>query len=386
MSAERAELEASEEASARDVRVLENHIAFLLDGSNPQVKWLSSEDTREKYKHEDLSGLKSPASTTSHLAANDVMKGHANYRSLAHSDTERQSECPPKTAWPKFVLKVDGRLERYAPGLKKKNRDQIIKHLCHLPTFFNNAINTRTIVSGFKTCAVWPFDAAAMLARCDMWTEFSQDHQALMVAAVPKISAEIALHGTSSDEIFFDALPFLKPDVAPKGKPKDDRAWGRRRSLFFLNESFAKWTAAEAAKTQAREAEKEAEKAQKLADKVAKREKKEREKLQKRQELAEKKRKKVWEKTVAKAKKLSRKQSFKAPEDDWTCYVCFASWEAWQKVGLTEAEDAGNAWLQGDSDACDHTFCPSCMTEDKVDEHARGCGKQRRDGLADAGE
>jgi hypothetical protein len=101
----------------------------LLDGANPQVKWLKADATRTRYAEASVSALKSPASTTSHLAANDVMKGHGNYRTRAHSTAERESSCPPEGEWPQWVKKIAVRLLRYAATMKSESRDLIIKHL-----------------------------------------------------------------------------------------------------------------------------------------------------------------------------------------------------------------------------------------------------------------
>ena len=82
-----------------------SRIVGLSDGANPQVVFLRAEKTKERYADACLSVVKSPASTTSHLAANDVMKGHAEYRKLVHSPEELNSECPPQEEWPTFVQK-----------------------------------------------------------------------------------------------------------------------------------------------------------------------------------------------------------------------------------------------------------------------------------------
>ena len=69
-----------------------------------------------------------------------------------------------------------------------ESHNKIIKHLCHLPEFYNRTINPRTIVSGFELCGMWPFDAEKMLARCDKWHEFDEEEQQLILGVIQKLA------------------------------------------------------------------------------------------------------------------------------------------------------------------------------------------------------
>ena len=137
-----------------------------------------------------------------HLAANDVMKGHAQYCNLVHSSEELNSECPPEEEWPTFVKKIASRLLRYATTMNAESHNLIVKHLCHLPTFFNQRCTRRIIVSGFNTAAIYPFNPSKMLARCDSWDDFNQEEQLKMITAIPQLSLLVE-QGTCTDDRMF---------------------------------------------------------------------------------------------------------------------------------------------------------------------------------------
>ena len=354
-----------------------SRIVGLCDGANPQVVFLRAEKTKERYADACLSVVKSPASTTSHLAANDVMKGHAEYRKLVHSPEELNSECPPQEEWPTFVHKISSRLLRYATTMNAESHNLIVKHLCHLPTFFSHKCNRRIIVSGFDTAAIYPLNPSKMLARCDSWDDFNQEEQLKMITAIPQLSLLVE-QGTCTDDRMFELLPFLRPSQPAQGMAKDDRTDSRRRSLLFLCDAYFKRRANDAKRTDAvKKAKEEAAKKKKEAKEEAAKKKKEakEEAAKKRKEAKEEAKeeaikKKERTKMIGEARELIHKGEWSPPENDWTCFVCFDSWGAWQEVGLTEKADAANAWLQGN---CDHTFCPNCAVETKVDEHSKAC-------------
>ena len=93
-----------------------------------------------------------------------------------------------------------------------------------------------------------------MLARCDTWDEWDEAQQDTMIAAIPKLSAELAttIDGKLTDAAILLELPFLAPPPTTKRtKPKDEGHPSRQRSLLFLDPCFARWSAAEAAKKEA---------------------------------------------------------------------------------------------------------------------------------------
>ena len=291
------------------------------------------------------------------------MKGHAQYRNLVHSSEELNSECPPEEEWPTFVKKIASRLLRYATTMNAESHNLIVKHLCHLPAFFNQRCNRRIIVSGFKTAAIYPLDPSKMLARCDSWDDFNQEEQSKMITAIPQLSLLVE-QGTCTDDRMLELLPFLSPSQPAQGMAKDDRTDSRRRSLLFLCDAYVKRRANDAKRTEAvKKAKEEAAKKKKEATEEAAKKKKEAKEEAKEEAIKKKERTKL----VMQARELLEKGEWSPPENDWTCVVCLNSWGAWQEVGLTEK---GDAWLQGN---CDHTFCPNCADETKVDEHSKAC-------------
>lgn len=71
-----------------------NNCVVLIDGAVTQVKYMDNPEVYEKFKDKRVAALKSPASTTGVLAANDVMKGHGNFRRAVQSRKEYYSLVP----------------------------------------------------------------------------------------------------------------------------------------------------------------------------------------------------------------------------------------------------------------------------------------------------
>ena len=286
----------------------------------------------------------------------------------------------------------------------------IIKHLCHLPEFFNNTLNQRTVASGFRQIGLWPPNTKKMISRCDTFSKFTPDEQDKIVAAIPLLAAQIPIKGTTTDSMIDSLLPFLPPPPQEKNsKKKDNRAVHQRRSLLFLDESYQTWRAVEDAKRarlekemkeraeekammkekkrQEKEKEKEdrrkekehkaEERTRKEKQKKLEREKDKDEREKKRRHEAEEKRKKkedrAWLKLVQKAHTISLQPKRELDDDDWTCFLCYTSMNVWLELGMTTEANARNEWYQGNH--CEHAFCPACATENIVDRHSTSCSR-----------
>ena len=411
----------------------------LLDGAVPQMKYLQKQEVVEEYKDKNVSACKSPASTTGTMAANDVMKGHGNYRTRAHSQKERDSALPPESKWPKYVKRIRDKLAKHASSLTEKSIKHLLKHFCHLHEFFARTLSLNTVKGGFVDVGLWPFDAAKMLAQCDSWGEFPPDQQRKIEAVIPKLAAKISANGAVTDEMIQKELPFLEPPPADKSTvPKDSRQPSHRRSLLFLDGNYSLWKEADDARkvrqavaTAKSRADAEAAKSSKaVAKRVA--EEKKKEKLREAAQILKKKKsddtaasraekfKKAAIKKRAKLLTKARNQSKEARrlgeeyEGDWICKLCRVSWKICSFLGLIveddedddadddddddeeeeevkevkeeeeedgeeevqEEEGGGGKWLEG---TCGCRFCPDCVTsEETVDNHAANCSPVKK--------